>query len=348
MTEAQIANILIVGSKDGLCRDVHRTLANQPYRYTCATSAQEAVSLTRGERVDAAVLDLASIGAPTGLHLAASLRREASDLPIVVLTAASSVALAVEALRLGATDCLRAPISPEQLREAVRRAVRWGREALRGRGRCERLAREMSARSTALVRACAESGIGSGLALEQWVAALYGRDPWTWHHVSRVSKLSVTLATMLGRSHREATEIGRAALLHDVGRLSIPSAVTGKPEPLTAEERTLVRTHVQISYEMAMALPYLEPLAVTLFTVRERHDGTGYPLGLVGDAIPFGARVIAVAEAFDSLAAGVDDPVVTDQANAAVVQGAGALFDPAVVHAWLRCADHAVRELSCY
>ena len=348
MTQGQIPNILIIGTEDTLRRHVRQALASHAYRYTCATSVEEAVLASRDVGVDAALLDVASIGAPASLDLAVSLRREVSNLPIVVLTSAPGMAVALEAMRLGATDCLRAPVSPAELLEAVERAVRWRRNAIRGDRACDRMAREMWVRSNALVRACAESGIGSSLALEEWVSALYGRDRWMWQHVRRVADLSVLIATMLGAGRRAVADIGRAALLHDVGRLAVPAGVIQKPEPLTGDERTLMRTHVQVSYEVAMAVPFLEPLAVTLFTVRERHDGSGYPLGLAGEAIPLGARVIAVAEAYDSLAASGTDEATTDQANAALVHGAGVLFDPSVVGAWLRCVDSGVRRSQCY
>jgi two-component system KDP operon response regulator KdpE len=160
MTDPQTPNILIVGKEAALSRHVHRSLAHQEYRYVCVASAEEAVSATRKVGVDAALIDMASIGEPAGLDLAASLRREVRNLPIVVLTNAPALAVAIEAMRLGATDCLREPVTSDELRTAVERAVRWRRNAVGQAGGCERLAREMSDRSTALVRACAESGIG--------------------------------------------------------------------------------------------------------------------------------------------------------------------------------------------
>jgi putative two-component system response regulator len=346
--QGQKPNILIIGSETTLGPHVREALARQEYRYTCAASVEEAVSAHRHLGVDAALVDMASLGAPAGLSLAASLRRALSHLPIVVLTSAPGVAIAFEAMRLGATDCLRAPVSPTDLREAVERAVQWRRSAAGRAGALDRLSREMSSRTNALVSACAESGIGSSVALEEWVSALYGRDRWMWDHVRRVANISVQIATAMGTHPRMVAEIGRAALLHDVGRLATPAGVIQKPAPLTCDEQTLMRTHVQASYEVAMSVTFLEPLAVTLFTVRERYDGSGYPLGLAGESIPFGARVIAVAEAFDSLSPEEADETAVAGANAGLVRGAGTLFDPLVVRAWLRCQDNGVRRSACY
>jgi HD-GYP domain-containing protein (c-di-GMP phosphodiesterase class II) len=128
-----------------------------------------------------------------------------------------------------------------------------------------------------------------------------------------------------------------------VGRLAVPDGLLRKPGPLTDDERTLIRTHVQVAYEIASASPFLEPVATTLFAVRERYDGTGYPLGLSGDAIPLPARIIAVAEGLDTLgsAAGTE-PGEGDVVHATLVRDAGACYDPAIVRAWLRCVDSGV------
>lgn len=101
-----------------------------------------------------------------------------------------------------------------------------------------------------------------------------------------------------------------------------------------------MRTHVQVAYEIAAASPYLEPVADALFAVRERFDGSGYPLGLRGEAIPLPARIIAVAEGLDTLGSVREpDPAARDVINATLVRSAGASFDPAVVRAWLKCVD---------
>ena len=159
----------------------------------------------------------------------------------------------------------------------------------------------MLARCDALVRASVETGIESSVTLKAWLANLYQRDGWTADHVRRVADLAVLIGTMLGVDRPTLEQIERAALLHDVGRLAVPDSLLRKPGPLTDDERTLIRTHVQVAYEIASASPFLEPVATTLFAVRERYDGTGYPLGLSGEAIPLPARIIAVAEGLDTL-----------------------------------------------
>jgi response regulator RpfG family c-di-GMP phosphodiesterase len=134
--------------------------------------------------------------------------------------------------------------------------------------------------------------------------------------------------------------IERAALLHDLGKLVIPKELMRKTWPLGAGEHALIRSHVRTAADVVSQIPYLAPTAAILIATRERYDGKGYPFGLRAADIPLGARVIAVAEAFDTLRAGpVSEPGSVHAANAELVRGAGTLFDPHVIKVWLHCLD---------
>jgi response regulator RpfG family c-di-GMP phosphodiesterase len=102
-----------------------------------------------------------------------------------------------------------------------------------------------------------------------------------------------------------------------------------------------VRSHVRVAAEVLTRVPLLAPTSEIVGATRERFDGRGYPQHLRGVAIPIGARVIAVAEAFDTLAGGTRTPTAhaVVEANAQLVRNAGSWFDPGVVNAWLRCQD---------
>ena len=111
-----------------------------------------------------------------------------------------------------------------------------------------------------------------------------------------------------------------------------------KPAPLTDDEADIVRTHAKIGFEMVSSLPSLQRLGHLIIATYERYDGCGYPSSLAGDEIPVGARVIAVADAYDALAAGrrYRAPMSGDDVNAELVRCAGTHFEPEVVRAWLR------------
>jgi putative nucleotidyltransferase with HDIG domain len=291
-----------------------------------------------------ALLDMSSYGLDDGMRLAGQLRHEVRDLPIVLVAAAPNPQLAIEAMRIGVMDCLHRSVSGDELCEAVDRAVRWRRDVRRARDTRERWTALMTERTSAIVQSCVETGIGSSMALEAWLTALYRRDEWTAAHVRRVARLSTLIGVMLGLDQATLRCLERAALLHDIGKLAVPDEIIAKPGPITADERKLMRAHVRVGFEIASSIPFLTPSADVVLSVRERYDGRGYPRGLRGKEIPIGARVVAVAEAFDAIGAmrTTEQPVAVAVANAEIARGAGSYFDPDVVRAWLQCVDSGV------
>lgn len=343
MTDLQVTNLLIVGDGEATERYVREAFAATGCRCTCTSHVAEARAVALQPHLDATLIDASTLPSEDAFRLASWMRDTVPDLPVVLVAARTPGDRVFDALHLGVVDVLRAPLAADELAEALDRAVRWRQDLRTERAAEERSTREMAARAEALVRASLETGIESAGSLKAWLASVYRRDEWAADHVRRVADLSVLIGTMLGVDARQLDEIERVALLHDVGRLAVPDGLLRKPGPLTSDERTLIRTHVQVAYEIAVASPFLQPVADALFAVRERYDGSGYPLGLRGDTIPLSARIIAVAEGLDTLgsAAGVE-PMDVDAVNATLVRDAGACFDPAVVRAWLRCVDSGV------
>ena len=140
----------------------------------------------------------------------------------------------------------------------------------------------------------------SNAALDEMLESL-GLDRMTIQHSRRVSTIAVNLSLALGIRSPELSDIERAALLHDLGRLSLPKTILSKPSALTEEERAVIRLQPKLVHEIIRDCPFLEPSADAIRSVYERFDGTGYPWGLKGEEIPIGARIVAVADAFDAM-----------------------------------------------
>jgi HD-GYP domain-containing protein (c-di-GMP phosphodiesterase class II) len=152
---------------------------------------------------------------------------------------------------------------------------------------------------------------------------------------------AVALGQTLGLDETATGHLRRAALAHDIGKKAVPEAVLAKSGPLSDEEIAMIQSHVTVGYEVLSASPFLQPAAEIVLASQERFDGTGYPAGLRGPAIPLGARILAVADAFDALASARvhRDPLSRDDANVELVRGAGSHFDPEIVRAWLMTAE---------
>src|SRR6266478_4304051 len=137
--------------------------------------------------------------------------------------------------------------------------------------------------------------------IEAWGEALERKDPGTWSHCQRVAALAKILAQALGLDDAEIRVIAKGALLHEIGRLTIPEAILRKPAKLSREEMLVMRESPSRGYEMLRNVPSLAEAAEIVYAQRERFDGTGYPRGLKGDKIPLGAFIVGVADAFEML-----------------------------------------------
>ena len=181
--------------------------------------------------------------------------------------------------------------------------------------------------------------------LEGWARALELRDDETQGHSQRVTGLAVELARVLGL-HEEAIEhLRRGALLHDIGKIGIPDSILLKPGPLTEAEWVIMRQHPDFAAQFLAPIPFLKPALDIPYCHHERWDGSGYPQGLSGCAIPLAARIFAVVDVWDALTS--DRPYrrawSIERADAYLREQAGHQFDPKVVDAFvtLRAAEIA-------
>jgi diguanylate cyclase (GGDEF)-like protein/putative nucleotidyltransferase with HDIG domain len=144
----------------------------------------------------------------------------------------------------------------------------------------------------------------SGLRLatiEALASAIDAKDKTSAAHVRRVQATARALARRAGLGEDDVEAIATAALLHDIGKLAVPEHILSKPGPLTDEEFDRVKIHPQVGFEIIEHVPFPSPVAPLVLCHHERWDGSGYPLGLRGGDIPIGARVLAVADHFDSV-----------------------------------------------
>lgn len=174
-------------------------------------------------------------------------------------------------------------------------------------------------------------------AVRALAAAVDARDPGTQDHSRNVSMLSAALARELDLDEETATLIGHAGLLHDIGKIGVPDSVLRKPGTLTEEERARLREHATLGARILTSTAMSE-IPPWVRHHHERWDGTGYPDGLAGEAIPLGARIIAVVEAYDSLASGRfgRQPLTSRAALQQIDLELGAKFDPVVGERFIR------------
>ncbi len=164
------------------------------------------------------------------------------------------------------------------------------------------------------------------------------RDSTTFHHSERVAHYAVTLAGELGLDQELIELIEQAAAVHDLGKIGVPDRVLLKPGPLTADEQTMMWLHTEIGARILRQFHLFRTGAEIVLHHHEAFDGSGYPNGLAGEAIPLGARVVAVSDAFDAMTS--DRPyriaLSIEETIDQFETGSGRQWDPAVVDAMLR------------
>jgi diguanylate cyclase (GGDEF)-like protein/putative nucleotidyltransferase with HDIG domain len=169
--------------------------------------------------------------------------------------------------------------------------------------------------------------------IEALALAIEAKDHTTHTHLQRVRTYAVEIAKEIGLSPDEIEALRAAALLHDIGKLAVPEHIINKPGRLTPEEFEKMKVHPLVGAEILERVAFPYPVAPIVRSHHERWDGSGYPAGLSGEAIPIGARILAVVDCLDALASDRQyrSAIPLDQAMSRVKERAGTWFDPRIV-----------------
>ncbi|MCR4579261.1 MAG: HD domain-containing protein [Treponema sp.] len=170
------------------------------------------------------------------------------------------------------------------------------------------------------------------------------KDKYTKGHSNRVAKYSKMLAEELGEDKKTQERIYYAALLHDIGKIGIPIAIINKPDKLTEEEYEIIKTHPAIGGEILKQISSMPEIAIGARSHHERYDGKGYPDGLVGENIPWIARIIGVADAYDAMTSNRSyrNYLPQEKVKAEIIKYKGIQFDPKVADAMIKLINEDV------
>lgn len=318
------ATLLIVDDQTLGRQTLARALEMEGYCIHFASSGAYALDLARHIVPDLVLLDVMMPGMD-GFEVCRTLRadRQLALVPIVMVTALEDQTSRLRGLEAGADDFLSKPFVWAELRARVRTITRLNRFRV--------LLDERQHAAEELARAYDAT-------LEGWARALELRDHETEGHSRRVTETTIRLAQLLGVPDDELEHIRRGALLHDIGKMGIPDAILRKPGPLTADERTVMCRHPTLAYELLAPIPYLRQALAIPWCHHEKWDGSGYPRGLAGEAIPLAARIFAVVDVWDALSYSRPYRAALPPAEVTryLASQSGTHFDPTVVAAFLR------------
>lgn len=329
---------VLVVDDEACVRDLlARWLASGGYDVRTAGTADEALQRIHDQPPAVALCDVRMPGRD-GLWLAHQIRNDAPETAVIMATGVLDVGPAVTSLRQGVIDYLTKPFGRDRLRASVVRGIEWHKAARDSRRWRETLAGEVETRRRRLSIALTGVTIEDDAALDGLLSALTLGDPDAYAHAYRVAALAASVGYAMRLGDADMAALERAALFHDVGKLAMPDAVLRKPAPLTNEEQDLIRQHPQIASELIAAVPYLWSAVDLVRDAHERFDGLGYPNGTYAADVALGARIIAVADAFDTMTRPrvFRDALTPAQAHLELQRCAGTQFDAAVVATFRR------------
>ena len=306
-----------------------RALEAEDFRVTALNSGEALLEHLADHQPDLILLDILMPGMD-GFETLRKIRekhRDMSNVPVIFMTADDNRETETQGLQLGATDFVRKPFLPDVLALRVRHMAELSRLQQHLTQEVDRKTKENASLSLRVVQALAR--------------AIDAKDTYTNGHSGRVADYARRIAERCGYSSQRQNEIYLAGLLHDVGKIGVPDYIINKPGRLTPEEYDLIKTHPAIGEEILESIRERPELAIGARWHHERFDGTGYPDGLAGNAIPEIARIIAVADAYDAMTSrrSYRDNLAPEQVRAELEKGKGTQFDPAFADIMLSIMD---------
>jgi putative two-component system response regulator len=329
------ARVLVIDDDEAMVAFLDSLLRQVGLDLTSTSDAREAVERYRAFQPDLVVLDL-HMPHLDGFEVMRQLQAHIPDtqyLPILVITADDKPETKWRALSAGARDFINKPFDHVELLLRIRNLL----EARLLHGQIHTKNQILQARIRERAHQLADA---QGDAIERLAQVVEFHDDATGDHTRRVGEIAGRIAEALDMGYDEVDLIRRAAPLHDVGKIAIPDLILLRPEPLLPEEFELVKMHTSIGARIFAGgkSPFLSMAEQIALCHHERWDGSGYPRGLQGDDIPLPARIVAVADVFDSLRN--ERPYrpawPEEKALEEIDRASGTHFDPHVAGAFLR------------
>ncbi|MBI3291268.1 MAG: response regulator [Elusimicrobia bacterium] len=274
--EHKSATLLVVDDDPRSLAILEPVLLSKGYRVRIANSGEAALESVEMTPPDLVLLDIDMPGMD-GYEVCSQLknRPETRMIPVVMVTGLSALEDKLRAIEMGADDFLNKPFNSIELLTRIRALLR-----------------------AKFLNDQLESAEDVLFTLARTIQA---KDAYTEGHVERVAGYALVLGDRLSLSEGDREALRKGGILHDIGKLRVPDEILTKPTRLTVDEREVIRNHPQWGEEICRKLRSIRPALPVVRHHHERLDGSGYPDGLKGNAIPITARILAIVDVFDAL-----------------------------------------------
>lgn len=357
-------NILVVDDEFGP-RESLRMVLKPLYNVYIAENGQKALETIQSTNIDLVTLDLRMQGLQ-GTDVLREIKRINSDIEVIIITGYGSLKSAIDGIRFGAFDYIQKPFNVAEILSTINKSIERKRlysqlkDFLKEVGRVVGVETELSEIKDKVVTngsfaeaikkiftAIAEKNMFQDntinfLEFSRVLAnTLENKDPYSYDHSGRVNYYANLLAQKLSLSQKEMEELQIATFLHDIGKIGIANTFIFKEGNLTEIELAITRKHPEIGAALVEPLS-LSPLILSV--IRHHHewyDGSGYPDGLMGEEIPYCARIVAIADAYDAMSS--DRPyrkaLPLKDIKKEYMKNAGGQFDPDMAKIFLEILD---------
>jgi putative two-component system response regulator len=322
-----MAHILVVDDETGLRQSMALFLQREGHTTSTAANLANAREQFNGTPIDVTVTDLVMPDG-NGIELLAWIRENSPRTKVLIVTGHPTIETAAEAVRNGAFDYLAKPVSRDALIRVTGNAVRFQEMEDENRAYQKNLEALVAQRTERLTLVLGQTVQALGSALET-------RDPYTAGHQRRVTDLAEAIGRGMGLDQDRMEGLRMAGLLHDIGKLQVPSELLSKPTRLTRVEFDIIKTHSEAGYQILKRIDFPWPVATFVRQHHERLDGSGYPDGLSAPDILLESRILAVSDVVEAMATHrpYRPSLGVDLALKTVQEGINTHFDPKVVDA---------------
>lgn len=301
------------------------------YEVHAESSGRDALEYLKKNTPDLILLDL-HMPEMNGLEVMEKMRamESVSDIPVIFLTADNERKTEVQLFKAGAMDYIQKPFSADVVIRRISRILELYHYQHSLQAEVDKTVAELRESNRKV------SNLTTQVMLTL-ASAIDAKDAYTKGHSVRVAQYARELARRMGKSEEEMGDIYYIGLLHDIGKIGVADRIINKPERLTKEEYHEVKAHPVIGAEILDNISEIPGISIGAHWHHERYDGNGYPDGLAGTAIPEVARIVCVADAYDTMTSkrNYRDIMSQPAVRAELVRGRGTQFDPVI-------ADHMI------
>jgi putative two-component system response regulator len=334
--------ILVVDDMPIIRVTLRRILEKEGFTCLEAANGEEALGVLADHGAE---LVLADIHMPVmdGMELVAALKPRMPEVAVVMVSSVEETATAVDAIQLGAYGYVHKPFQSREILVQVNSAFRRRMLEIEHRDRERVLAQKVREQTLEIRESREEIAI-------RLISASEERDNETGAHVRRIGLYAAEMGMRLGWTQAEVDAIRGAAPMHDIGKIGVPDAILQKPGSLSDEEWKLMREHTIMGARILRRsrVPFIQMGARIAACHHEKWDGSGYPRGLAGEAIPVEARITAIVDVYDALCHKRYYKESWEEPRAVefMLKGRGSHFDPDLLDLFLACLDEmrAIRE----